>query len=166
MNEEGVTPIPREARPYQGQRAGLVTRLIAAIIDVLVVVAVLSAGYVALAGLRFVLDPQSFQMPATSVVLSLSAGFVVLVVYLTAAWSSTGRTYGCHVMGLRVVNFRGQRLRFAGALARAVFYAVFPVGLFWCAASRGHRSLQDTLLRTSVIYDWQPRPSSPAGPQR
>ncbi len=103
-------------------------------------------------------------MPATSLLPSLGAGLVVLVVYLTAAWSTTGRTYGCHVMGVRVVNFRGRRLRVAGALVRAVLCAVFPVGLFWCAASRGHRSLQDILLRTSVVYDWQPRSSSDGAP--
>ena len=72
-------------------------------------------------------------------------------------WSISGRTYGDVVMGLRVVNFRGHRLHVVGALVRAVACAAFPIGLLWVAVSRENRSVQDMVLRTSVIYDWQPR---------
>ena len=157
MTEGGVSPIPREARPYQGHTAGLVTRFTAAVIDALVVGAVLLMGYASLAIFLFILDPRSFSFPETSLLLSLTSAFVTLVVYLTAAWSISGRTYGCHLMGLRVVNYRGQRLRPVGALLRAVLCAIFPIGLLWCAWSRANRSVQDVLLRTTVIYDWQPR---------
>jgi uncharacterized RDD family membrane protein YckC len=156
MSEGGVSPLPREARPYQGKRAGLVTRGIAAVIDGVVVALVLLAGYVAWAGLLFLLDPRNFSFPDASLFMSLAAGFVVVVVYLTAAWWITGRSYGCLVMGLRVVNHRGERMRFGGALVRAWLCAVFPIGLLWIALSRENRSAQDLLLRTSVIYDWQP----------
>ena len=67
-----------------------------------------------------------------------------------------GRTYGCHVLGLRVVSYRGSRMRPLGALLRAVFCVFFPIGLLWCAASRANRSVQDVVLRTSVVYDWEP----------
>ena len=45
MTTGGVSPIPREARPYQGQRAGLVTRSLAAAIDALVVGVLVLFGY-------------------------------------------------------------------------------------------------------------------------
>ncbi len=159
MTEGGVSPVPRKARPYQGQRAGLVTRIVASTIDGLVVVATLLVGYAAVAGVLFLLDPRGFTVPDGSLILSLSAAFVVLVVYLTAAWSIGGRTYGCLVMGLRVVNHRGETLHLVPALVRALACAVFPIGLLWCAVSKENRSLQDLLLRTSVVYDWQPRMS-------
>ena len=89
--------------------------------------------------------------------LSVTAGLVLLVLYLTVAWSIIGRTYGCHVMGLRVVSRRGKRLRPLVALLRAVLYVMFPIGLLFCAGGVGRRSLQDLVLRTSVIYDWLPR---------
>lgn len=162
MTEGAVSPIPREARPYQGHRAGLVTRMVAATVDALVVGALLLIGYGALAGLVFFLDPRNFSFPDTSLLLSLTAGFVVLVLYLTASWSITGRTYGCHVMGLRVVGRRGGRLGPATALVRAIMCAFFPIGLLWCAGSRANRSVQDVLLRTSVIYDWAPRSPWPS----
>jgi|NGEPerStandDraft_4_1074533.scaffolds.fasta_scaffold08602_1 uncharacterized RDD family membrane protein YckC len=162
MTEDGdspvpISPIPREARPYQGHRAGLVTRMAASAIDALVVGLILLAEYAVLAGLLFLVNPRDFTLPKTSLLLSMTAAFVVLVLYLTCAWSITGRTYGCHVMGLRVVGARGRRLRPLGALVRALLCALFPIGLLWCAGSRANRSLQDTMLRTSVIYDWRPR---------
>ncbi len=42
----GVSPLPREARPYQGHTAGVVTRLVAAFIDSLIVGVILLCGYV------------------------------------------------------------------------------------------------------------------------
>jgi uncharacterized RDD family membrane protein YckC len=164
MSESGVSPVPREARAYQGRRAGIVTRLVAAVIDAGVVGLVLLGGYAAIVGLLFVLDPRGFTFPDLGVVVSLASALAVLVVYLTLAWWISGRTYGCLVMGLRVVNYRGDRLRLPGALLRALFCAFFPVGLLWVAVSPTNRSIQDEMMRTSVVYDWQPRnPGSEAG---
>jgi uncharacterized RDD family membrane protein YckC len=157
MAGRGVSPLPRAARPYQGQRAGLVTRLVAAVVDAGVVGLILAAGYAALAGFRFILSPRGFRFPDTNLLLSMAAGFVVCVVYLTVCWWTSGRTYGDLLMGLRVVNLRGQTMHLTGSLARAVLCTCFPVGLFWIAVSRENRSAQDLLLRTSVIYDWQSR---------
>jgi uncharacterized RDD family membrane protein YckC len=157
MTEGGVSPIPREARPYQGQRAGLITRLIAGAVDAVVVVALLVVAYLTLNGLLFLVDPRGFQFTELSPLVSAGAALLALVLYLCAAWSCTGRSYGCHLMGLRVVGRRGRRLRPDIALVRAALCALFPIGLLWCAGGREHRSLQDLVLRTSVIYDWQPR---------
>ena len=156
MIESGVSPLPRDARPYQGRRAGLVTRMVAAALDGVVVVLVLLVAYAALATFLFLVDPRGFSFPDVGPLFSLTAGFVVLVVYQTLAWRLTGHTYGGLVMGLRVVNARGRRLRWAGSFARAVFCAVVPIGLLWVAVSRENRSVQDVVLRTSVVYDWQP----------
>jgi uncharacterized RDD family membrane protein YckC len=161
MSESSLSPVPREARAYQGRRAGIVTRLVAAVIDAGVVGLFLLGGYGAVVGLLFVWDPRSFTFPDLGVVVSLATALVVLVVYLTLAWWISGRTYGCLVMGLRVVSYRNDRLRLAGALMRALFCAFFPVGLLWVAVSSSNRSIQDQVLRTSVVYDWQPRTSKP-----
>ena len=157
MTQDRISPVPREARAYQGAPAGLVTRMLANTVDTVVVVMVLLAGWAGYNGLRFMLDPRGFSFGGASALLSLFAGFVVVVVYLTAAWAMTGRTYGDHVMGLRVVGRRGRKLRPVLAFLRACFCAVFPIGLFWCVLSRKRRSVQDTVLRTSVVYDWLPR---------
>lgn len=153
----GVSPLPVEARAYQGHRAGVVTRLVAAAVDALLVGLVLLIGYAGFATLRFLVDPRNFTFPEPGLFFSLTAAFTVLVVYLTGSWWISGRTYGCHLMGLRVVNYNGTNMRLVGALVRAWFCAVFPIGLLWAAVNRENRSVQDIVLRTSVIYDWQPR---------
>lgn len=157
MIEGGVSPLPRDARPYQGKRAGLVTRMIAAALDAVVVMLFLLAGYSAVAVFLFLLDPRGFTFPDVGLLFSMASAFTVLVVYQSLAWRLTGRTYGGRVMGLRVVSFRGRRLRWASSFARALLTVGFPIGILWVAVSRENRSIQDVLLRTSVIYDWQPR---------
>lgn len=154
--DEAFSPIPREARPYQGERAGLVTRLVAAIIDTVSVAVALMVGYVGINAFSFVVSPRRFELVRVSAELSLTTALVACVLYLTTAWSLAGRTYGDHVMGLRVADGRGRRVRAPRALVRAIFCVGFPLGLFWCVnASR--RSLQDVVLRTKVVYDWLPQ---------
>lgn len=161
MTTGGISPLPKEARPYQGRRAGLVTQGVAAAIDGVVVVVALLAGYVGYAVLLFVVDPINFTFPDVNLVVSVASGFVVMVVYLALSWRLSGRTYGGLVMGLRVVNYQGGRMTTPGALLRALLCASVPIGLLWVALSRENRSLQDVLLRTSVIYDWERRPAPP-----
>jgi len=154
----GVSPVPKEAREYQGRRAGLVSRVLAAAVDVLVVVVWLVGLYAAWVALLFALNPRRLSFPAVPPFVSLFVGSVAVMIYLTVGWASTGRSYGKHVMGLRVVGRRSGRVGPAVALLRAVLCVVFPAGLLWVAVSPQNRSLQDVLLRTTVIYDWSPRP--------
>ena len=155
--DEQISLVPREARPYQGTRAGLVTRLLASAVDALSVAVALLAAYAGFNGVLFLISPRNFEFASASALMSITTALLALVVYLTAAWSITGRTYGDHVMGLRVVGRRGNRVWPPTALLRAVFCVGFPVGLLWCAVSSSRRSLQDVVLRTTVIYDWRPR---------
>lgn len=152
-----ISPVPREARPYQGERAGLITRLVAATVDAFTVVALLLVTYAGANVTLFLINPRGFELATVSVFVSLTTALVVCIIYLAAAWSVTGRTYGDHVMGLRVVGRGGLRIRAPRALLRAVLCVGFPLGLLWCAANSSRRSLQDAVLRTAVIYDWRPR---------
>ena len=126
MTEGGISPVPREARPYQGRRAGLVTRIVAAAIDGILVGFALLGGYLALAGFLFLVDPRGFTFPEVGLIFSMASAFVVLVVYLTVSWWISGRSYGCLVMGLRVVGRGGHPIRLTGALLRALFCATVP----------------------------------------
>ena len=149
-----VDAVPREARGIQGLHAGIVTRTAANTVDFIVLVCVLAAGYAAWFATRFLLDPARFSAPKPPLGAVLVCGGVVLFGYFTSSWATTGRTYGDHLLGLRVVNARGERLRWRGALARAALCVAFPIGLFWAVVSPTSRSVQDTLLRTAVVYDW------------
>ncbi len=146
---------PSDVVAHQGRTAGLVSRAIAASLDVAVVGLLLLAGYGAICGVTFLLHPRSFTFPTWSVLANLTTAWLVLTAYLSLFWTVSGRTYGSAVMGLRVVTRRGTNPSLLVAVVRAVCYALFPVGLVWCAVSRRNRSVQDLVTRTSVIYDWQ-----------
>jgi len=114
------------------------------------------ALYLGIAGAKLVIRPRDFHFPELPFLLGLSGVLTLLVLYLTTAWTLSGRSYGAHVMGIRILGRRGRRVRAPVALARAVLYVVFPIGLLWCLVNRRQHSLQDVLLRTSVVYDWMP----------
>jgi uncharacterized RDD family membrane protein YckC len=149
-----ISAIPVAARGLQGRRAGLISRLLANTVDFGVAAGIVAGGYAAVTALRFLWNSRTFTFPAPGLGPLVLAGSAVLMVYLTACWTATGRTYGDHLLGLRVVGNRGRLLRPAGALARAVLCVAFPIGLLWIVISRDNRSVQDVLLRSSVIYDW------------
>ncbi|MGX7678987.1 RDD family protein [Jatrophihabitans sp. DSM 45814] len=154
---EHPSPVPQVGRPFQGHRAGIVSRTIAAAVDLLVVVAIVTGCYLALAAVLFAVNPTSFSWPDSFAWSIPLVGFVIVVPYLTLSWCTTGRTYGDALLGLRVININGRRMRLPGAVLRAVLCVVFPIGLLWTLFSPANRSLQDMVLRTSVIYDWAPQ---------
>ena len=156
--EAGVSAIPVEARPFQGGRAGVVSRTLASTVDFVVVVVIVAGCYVGVAAFRFLLHARSFTFPTASTGLLLLFGGAVMTLYLAASWVTTGRTYGDHLLGLRVVSARGRPPKIGVAFLRALFYVVFPLGLFWVTFSGANRSVQDVVLRTSVIYDWAKEP--------
>lgn len=146
--------VPRVARPFQGKRAGVVTRTAAGAIDYAVVALAVLGTYLGIGLLRFLVDPRTPAWPTWTFLMYVVIGAVYFVTYLTLAWSLTGRSIGAWVMGVRVLSFTGRRMLFVGAFARAVFCVAFPIGLFWCAVNRHNRSVQDMVLRTSVVHDW------------
>lgn len=150
--------VPREARRFQGESAGIVTRFVANSIDAAVVGVALGGLYLGWSGLIFLLDPRTFEFPETTFLAALTVGLGIATFYLWLAWWLLGRTYGGHVMGIRVSGRGGRKLGPLRALARAGFCVFFPIGLFWCLISPHRRSVQDVVLFTKVVYDWLPRP--------
>jgi uncharacterized RDD family membrane protein YckC len=146
--------VPQEAREFQGQRAGIVSRVLANTVDFAVLVCVLIGAYLGWSAIRFLIDPATFTFPQTKPARVLIFGGFLLGLYFWISWATTGRAVGNKLMGLRVVGFRGRLMRWSGALLRAIFCVVLPIGLFWAVVSRQNRSIQDAVLRSSVIYDW------------
>jgi uncharacterized RDD family membrane protein YckC len=149
--------VPAQARDFQGQRAGIVTRVAAAAVDFLIVIVAIGVIYGGIAGVTFIIHPRSFHWPS-NIGWSIPVVYLVLLTaYLAFSWAGTGRTYGAALLGVRVVNHKGATMRLSGAILRAVLCVVFPIGLLWVAISSANRSIQDVIFRTSVIYDWSPR---------
>lgn len=132
--------------------AGIVSRGLAAVIDLIVVLLLMSATYVGLILVRLIYSPSAFSLPAVDAVFSTLITFAVAVLYLTGCWAVSGRTAGHVTMGLRVVGRRSLRVHALVALLRAVACVLFPIGLVWVALDKQRRSLQDIAFRTRVIY--------------
>jgi uncharacterized RDD family membrane protein YckC len=159
--------VPVEARGFHGEPAGVITRAIANGLDLAIVVLMLVAGYLAVAGAWFLRRGADFRFPVVSYREAYAAGFVTLVVYFTLSWSAGGRTYGDRVLGLRVRTMDDLDLTLLRSLIRSLLCAAFPLLLVWVAISPEARSVQDIIVRTHVVYDWggtrTSRPSDDAG---
>lgn len=142
-----ITPEPDVERA-----AGIITRGLAAVIDLVVVLLIMGALYGGLVLVRLVYSPTAFSLPSLNAVFSTVVTFVIAVLYLTGCWTVSGSTAGAATMGLRVVGRRSQRVRLLVGLLRSICCVLFPVGLLWVALDRQRRSLQDIVFRTRVIY--------------
>ena len=166
LPDRDLPALPTDAIGFQGERAGLVSRAIAAAIDVLLVFLFVLATIAVLWMLSFIVNPgttdfsgslqeSAARVDRTPSVLSMVLyGYTINVLYWTVFWALSGRTIGNLIMGLRVVNRKGRHPGWVGAFLRALFCTAFPIGLVWVVFSGGNRSIQDIVLRTSVIYDW------------
>lgn len=146
----------------QGGRAGFVSRVAADAIDFLVVEVIYVTVLVGVAVVRFLISRRHFSVGAPDLVVTVAAQWVILVLYLGTGWSSTGRTIGKSVLGLRVCNLDGTTVGTARAFARSVLCATVYPALLWIFVSRTNAALHDVILRTQVLYDW--RGSVPMSP--
>ncbi|MGB0435830.1 MAG: RDD family protein [Mycobacterium sp.] len=132
--------------------AGVVSRGVAALIDLCVVSVMLALLYLGLVLSMLALNPGSLRFPALDLVFTGAVVFGVAVLYLAGCWSVSGCTAGAAAMGLQVVGRRSARLRPAIALLRGAACVFFPVGLAWVAVDRRRRSLQDIVFGSRVVY--------------
>ena len=85
----------------------------------------LAGGYAGYAALRLMSAPRDFRMPDPSLLWTMTIYLLVAEVYLTAAWWLSGRTYGDHVMGIRVIDAgRDPGRPSAGAVSRRLLCRV------------------------------------------
>lgn len=136
----------------ESRTAGIVSRGVAAVIDLCVALGLLGMLYLGLAVTRLAVNPTAFQFPSMHIFLSTTVTFTVTVAYLTVCWAVSGCTVGAIAMGLRVTDRRGGRVKPLRALLRAGACVLFPIGLAWVAIDARRRSVQDIVLGTRVLY--------------
>jgi len=144
--------------------AGIVTRILAALIDGVVVAALTGAVFGAVVAGMFVVNPVSFRWPHGLLAEASLVTVGVAVGYLTVGWATAGRTVGGAVLGVRVVANGGGRLGWTRSACRALLCVLVPLGLLWAAVSARRRSVQDLVVRSTVLYDARkvPAPRAPA----
>ena len=145
------TAAVRARRPW---RAGLASRLLAVAIDVVVVVFLMIGLLIVGSGIR-ALFTGTLEIEVHSEEIRGPLATLVLLAYLAYGWGLNGRTVGMVMMGLRAVGQDGSDLSPWRGFWRAVLYLLFLPGILWALVSKRNASVQDLLLRTAVVYDWE-----------
>jgi uncharacterized RDD family membrane protein YckC len=154
-------------RDLLGAYAGFVSRLIAFVIDLLVVTATITT--ITIVG-NFVLDALDNMfgfIPAEAVtswvmvtIISIvSLGFYLI--YFIGLWMMAGQTLGKWVVGVRIVRTNGERMTFRTAVVRLVGYwisAILFLGYLWVLVDNRRQGLHDKLAGTFVVYSWPEDP--------
>jgi uncharacterized RDD family membrane protein YckC len=144
-----------EAEALQGGRAGFVSRVAANGIDFVIVQVIFVAILLGIGVIRFLVTRKDFSISAPDVWITVVAQWLITVVYLGTNWSSTGRTIGKSVLGLRVESTNTGPLALWRAFARAAICTSFWASLLWIFVSRRNAALHDLALSTQVVYDWR-----------
>lgn len=138
----------------QARYVGLVTRAIAIVIDVaiIVIVAMVVGGCVALI-LAVIHHPRSLE---TLIAVVGGAVYILWTIgYFVSFWSGTGQTPGMRVMQIRVLTARGERVGVRRGLVRCagLVLAALPLfaGFFSIPFDSRRRGLQDYLAHTVVV---------------
>lgn len=137
----------------------MVTRGAAYAIDAMVIVLLLSLASFALESIAALLSDNA--NPTVEVPTGIGTTFLTVTVtafiYYTLGWWLFGRTVGKLVLGVRVVDARGQRPGFIQSVVRAFGYllsSIFLLGFAWIGLTPRRRGWHDHLARTWVVYDW------------
>lgn len=144
-----------------GRYGGPLTRLLAFLIDVVVVsfsVTLLVAATVFVLGLVF----PNFTVPNGSAIFYASLLVVVAFLYLWISYAVFGKTIGKAVLGLRVVSADGHaslapRQPLVRVLTYPLSFVVFGLGLLGVVFNPERQAWHDRLARTAVVYDWGSR---------
>ena len=133
-------------------RAGIVSRLLALMIDLIIVVLIDMLLVAGVAVIR-ALFTQKVQVEVPPPPYGSIVAAILLVSYMVHGWTLGGRTLGMIFLGLRVVREDGDDLKLPRAIVRALLYFVFPPGILWAAVSSKNASIQDLIVDTAVVYD-------------
>ena len=143
------------AQAVTGRRAGLVSRLLADGIDLLVTAILLFGFLVAFAVVRYMLGAGTLRLPHAGTTFTAIGFPLVEIAYLATTWSASGRSAGKELVGLRVVRGDGARLEPWRAGTRAAVCTIFGgPSLLWSALSSRNAALHDLMLGTTVVHDW------------
>ncbi len=172
--------IPSHSGPFKtnllGQYAGLVTRLVAFILDLIILSSVfVFVGWIvhsALFNLQFdkvinsIASIAPFWGQLVAVLLSpIMAGllsFLFVVFYHVFFWSIAGQTIGKAIMGIKVVPLNGRKMSVLRSIIRYLGYypsaLAFGLGFLWILIDDRRSGWHDRLAGTCVVYAWDARP--------
>lgn len=169
MKQNQKTQIPDS---LQGQYAGFISRFLAHIVDILIIILILFivGGTIQIVLIFFGLDDVVTRMEQSSSLQGQILRFItaawgiglIAFLYYVLSWSVTsGKTLGKGLIGLRIVPMNGTRLTLLWAIWRYIAFwmsvLALGLGIFWVLVSDKRQGWHDKMARTCVIYDWPAR---------
>ncbi len=170
-----LTPPPspkHEVLERTGISAGFVSRTVASILDLIVILVLAGVTYLLISGTMRLLRIDLFecrQFVAFTDVRSIFTNFCALSrilaiitilsiapLYYLSLWLFAGRTIGMGIVGLRVVRTNGRKLGLSTAIIRLVGFTLslltLGLGFLWAIFDDERQALHDKMARTYVIY--------------
>ncbi len=139
-----------------GQYAGFTTRLVAFVVDVLIVIASIAVMTSVANLLNDVLGFSQITTTLLSVAVAVTS-LVFLQTYWIFFWMLAGQTPGKRLMGLRIVKVDGSRVTISACIRRLVGYyisAILFLGFLWVLIDGRRQGFHDKLAGTFVLYAW------------
>jgi uncharacterized RDD family membrane protein YckC len=154
----------RPVEVLEGRTAGFVTRMLAYLLDVLVLTAILAMGSwlaVQTDNLMTEVLPEDIQLGISATTLFALLTPFIIIFYYVMFWSLSGRTIGKWVLGVRVVQADGLPPTIGRSLLRMIGYVVslivFFLGFLWILIDDQRKGWHDHMAKTWVVYDWARR---------
>jgi uncharacterized RDD family membrane protein YckC len=167
-----VAPDPE----LRGHYAGFVSRAIAFIIDLLVMLTIQSVyvflvrlifNFLGFSSIQETLEQRNQEQIVRPIItlitwtIALLSSITFFGLYAAICWTLIDRTIGQAFIGLRVLRPNGESLSFWRAIKRAIGYllAIIPLflGFFWILVDDRRQGWHDKLADTVVVYDWNAR---------
>ncbi len=144
----------------QGHYAGVVTRLAAFGIDVVVAMTLFTLGGAVLEYVSSSLIGRSVSL-SNAPIISVIVLTLWLLIYFAYPIAVGGRTLGMAFVGLEVVTKEGRPVSGKGAVLRTLFLPLsiifLGLGILMILLNRDRRALHDLIAGTAVVYSWNAR---------
>jgi len=166
----------RQVKTLRGQYAGFISRLLAFIIDLIIInficlftvwmistVSLVIQGGSILHKLGETYGQINNFLTFLSSPLAYSIFYVSFFVgYHLFFWTIAGQTPGKAIIGVKIVPLKGGRLRLRHSIIRYIGYYIsafsFGLGFFWIIFDDRRMGWHDKLAKTHVIYVWDAMP--------
>jgi uncharacterized RDD family membrane protein YckC len=145
--------------------AGLVTRAVAFVVDLLILNGALFAGALVVGLVIEAFGTFAPHLDLGGIAIAGAVWTVGFAIYFAGWWSLTGQTPGMRALGIKVLPTRGEHLPPRRALVRVVGMIVaalpFFAGYLLILIQDRRRGLHDLIARTIVVYVESERPPAP-----
>jgi uncharacterized RDD family membrane protein YckC len=149
-----------------GHYAGLFTRMIAFVIDALVIAIAIAIipwmGQILLNSIGIGSFTTRWMEGVQRLMASGIFAAFFMYAYYAFFWYFAGMTIGDAVLGIRIVRTNGKRIGPFRTLIRLIGYVIalipFGLGFFWILIDNRRQGWHDKLAGTFAVYAWEARP--------